>query len=235
MSRRRIIINKRKIPGQFRVSNQGYPGNIDGRGSRVYIRLGTTHLTPYPIWKNYKKYPRRTHPPLNLAYQGVTKAAVTEMIFLIKKSTEYNRMIQIYLKCYYEQQIKPRKDTSKLETEKMLVSSSDDEKFINEPEITIKLYSTGIIANAEKNPLMNIFKVPYDNQATLKNLHYELSTLLFKNKSSISHAHSMQPNISINFALIPQGLSRSSNYRRTNIIKRIIDSNELMNQRIILL
>ena len=39
--------------------------NIDGRGARVYIKLGTTNLTPNTIWNKYKKHPRRSHPPLN--------------------------------------------------------------------------------------------------------------------------------------------------------------------------
>ena len=70
-------------------------------------------------------------------------------------------------------------------------------------------------SRCQKNPLLNIFKVPVDNNSTLHLLPFELSKVLKNKDNDAEHASTIK-NSKMTRVMLPEGESSRTNKKEHN-------------------
>ena len=183
--------------------------------------------------KNYLEHPRHAHLPAELTSREVMKDAFSSMIKIVKNSNSYANVISAYmnknmnadssLKETYGNNSKRTNETSKNQVAEEVTSSSSSED---------EAASSTLNNNdaATKSLLMHIFSILADNMPTLERLHYEISKHRLKENSMITYDLSLAPGRMMSYPSLPYGKSKSTNVRRSNMLKKIIKIDNSVNE-----
>ena len=77
---------------------------------------------------------------------------------------------------------------------------------------------------------MRVFNVPVDNVHALERLNYEISKYLLKENSAITYDSPLSQGRTTCYAASPHRKSRSANVRRCDVIKKVVEMDNSVNE-----
>ena len=209
----------------------GYTGGVR---NAYFIKIGHISTWPRTTWKDYLEHPRRAHPPAELTSRDAMKDAFSSIIKIVKNSDSYADVINEYinknmnadssLKETHGNSNKRTYETSKNQgAEEVMTSSSSEDEAASSTLNNKDMIKSGTVPEATESLLTHIFSIPTDNIPTLERLLYEISKLLLKENSIIACDSPLAPGRMISCASLPHGKSKSTNVRRSNMLKKVIE------------
>jgi len=105
--------------------------------------------------------------------------------------------------------IATNKDTnSRTEDQKEEEISSSSEEVDNEDNLIITskdIYTKGIVSDSNTHPMLHMFNVPLDHEATLHHLHCDVSKTIMSKNNVVEHEHPKNTDEKVKLIMLNEG------------------------------